>query len=243
MSYGGLIGAQCEHPDGCQGDPNRKRRHNTTLGVACTLHYARIKNSGKWGPAGYIRKYGKVATEGSKECTRCGEFKTVDTFGSDQRRPDGLNIYCKSCVKLNIRSRVCAMCGSPSTGKRDGTCGQECHLRWKVMNGKNTTYVDEAGYVVLTGHIDHPNCRGQKGKSNWGHIFEHVVVMVEHLDRPLVEDENVHHKNGVRDDNRIENLELWSKSQPFGQRVEDKVEWAIELLTLYRPEALASEEG
>jgi hypothetical protein len=62
---------------------------------------------------------------------------------------------------------------------------------------------------------------------------EHRLVMEFHLGRALVGDEQPHHKNGNRSDNRIENLELWSSLQPSGQRVTDKLAYAREIIARY----------
>lgn len=96
------------------------------------------------------------------------------------------------------------------------------HPRW--TGGRS---MDKRGYVrvYIEGHAPGtPRYR-----------LEHVLVMEENIGRVLFPGETVHHKNGIRHDNRIENLELWSSNHGPGQRVKDKVKWAIEILKLYAP--------
>lgn len=98
-------------------------------------------------------------------------------------------------------------------------------LRTKRKQGEG--HLKKNGYRVLN-IKGHPNSCSKKG---W--IYEHVVVMSKNLNRPLTKGEAVHHKNGIKHDNRIENLELWSRSHPPGQRISDKIDWCIEFLNKY----------
>lgn len=150
-----------------------------------------------------------------------------------KQRPSGRYYNCKSC-RFKAAKVPCPQCGKPKSDIAT-TChdckpkvtGSE-HPSWKGGN----RVIDRDGYARI-------KCAGHPKANGTGqYVKEHVLVMEEHLGRYLLPGENVHHKNGDRADNRLENLELWSKAQPAGQRVEDKVAWALELLRLYAPETL-----
>lgn len=76
-------------------------------------------------------------------------------------------------------------------------------------------------YTTATGYVFLSTAEGQRA--------EHRVVMELHIGRRLLPCENVHHRNGIRNDNRIENLELWDHSQPRGQNIHDKLAYYREL--------------
>lgn len=94
-----------------------------------------------------------------------------------------------------------------------------------VKRPKQTT----EGYVLVF-DPDHLNHRLD------GWILEHVQVVSSVLGRPLMARENVHHKNGIKNDNRPENLELWVSMQPSGQRIIDLIEHAELILATYGAE-------
>lgn len=138
-------------------------------------------------------------------------------------------------------TRACAACSTPverpermMLGDRI-YCSRACAARFAARGGGRPvaatlgdTRPHREGYLLEYVGRD-------RIASGW--MLQHRVVMEAHLGRPLLASENVHHVNGQRGDNRPENLELWSRSQPAGQRVVDKVAWCREFLGLYGDDA------
>lgn len=88
---------------------------------------------------------------------------------------------------------------------------------------------EKDGYIII---------KVKKGSSSLSRdwVKEHRYVMEQHIGRSLLPEENVHHKNGNKKDNRLENLELWVTKQPKGQRPIDLVEYADWIITKYKNE-------
>jgi hypothetical protein len=191
----------------------------------CSMHWQRIY---RHNDVHYVRKFSKYVCA-VKECS------------TPVRSKNGLcRVHYKRMKRhgntdLQKRRNACQVEGCTKYRHRRGYC--ETH-HWRLIKYGDPNLVSRykgpeglgtltrEGYRLVRGH-GHPNTRP------CGVIFEHVLIMSNHLGRPLSKGENVHHLNGQRDDNRIENLELWSKSQPCGQRVRDKIKWAKEILALY----------
>lgn len=102
-------------------------------------------------------------------------------------------VLANHLVNGKSKGRFCSMACCHAAG---GNLGNR-------SKGVNTPHINAQGYVMI------------------GRKREHRLVMEKTLGRYLLPRETVHHINGIRNDNRPENLELWKKSQPAGQRSKD----------------------
>jgi hypothetical protein len=126
----------------------------------------------------------------------------------------------KSYFTYQLTHNIVKSCGCYNKevlSKRKG----ENNPSWKGGNGT----VNGRGYR----YIRHGKDRG---------MLEHRIIFENYHNIKLLPHQSIHHINGIKTDNRIDNLELWDSSQPFGQRVEDKLDYYFSIITTYKDNPL-----
>jgi hypothetical protein len=241
--------AQCS-VDGCE-------KQAKTRGL-CMTHYSAARR------AGLHRKYARhTVPQYEKPCSvdGCGmKTQTVGLcrrhyqraryrqFAEAMKTSSGTNvgqIYSKPLPAGQVE------CGNPGCTRRTLVAlaverGGLCKHHWRRKLIQEAYESKRCGFDGCTNRPYGAFCKEHRGLSRKPYINkdgyvqiggakEHRLIMEKLLGRKLLPHENVHHKNGVKTDNRIENLELWVRSQPSGQRVSDQVAWAREILNTYTP--------
>lgn len=183
-----------------------------------------------------------------KECSK--PFTMMESYLAAYRKKfDRDPLFCSMpCSSANLkkvadeRNRFkCLQCGVEQDRRRkpggriyaqQKFCSRKCkgdHQRdsaWKRFDSGNVKrHMKRHGYMWISVPSTETGVKSA--------ILEHRYVMSRHIGRDLTADETVHHLNGIRSDNRIENLELFNSRHGPGQRVVDKVQFAIEILIQY----------
>ncbi len=199
--------------------PNRRRRDIEPKTCACGRSFVPVAPRIRFCSLRCGVRFGGRIRE--KRCPQCpAVFETKSA----------IQVYCSLRCQREARCartvRFCEACGTPYHGIdiRRRFCSRNCAVlnanrqrgerayNWK---GGRTLTSPTNGYVRVRAP-DHPRARKASP-----YVLEHLLVMERLLGRYLLPHERVHHKNGRRDDNRPENLELWKMKDPPGVRASD----------------------
>lgn len=148
-----------------------------------------------------------------RRCVKCRKYFS----------PSSRHVDCPSC-RAKFYRRPCPNCGK-LIDRKSKIC-KSCFYKSKQYPISKKKHKNKNGYIYVY-FKNHPY------SDKTGRVFEHRIVMEKKLGRYLFPFENIHHRNGVKSDNRLTNLELWTKPQPIGVRVKDVVKWAQDILKLY----------
>ncbi len=159
-------------------------------------------------------------------CTKCGDEVEEYAYGGTRGKK------CKPCFlaqnavygKKSFYGRKidCPRCGErkidPTRSKVCNRCAGAVYIRAKER-GK-PTFHKPSGYWLVKLPPDDPMISMANGNN---HVRQHRLVMADHIGRPLLQDETVHHINHDRGDNRIENLELMARADHNAMHLEDRL--------------------
>lgn len=149
-----------------------------------------------------VQKMKERAERIKYQCLNCGKEFSLLASQMRVRVKTAQVKYCSlDCyyAAIKTKERICAHCQKPFEPQRATSkyCSVKCKNEARIGK-KRSEFWYENGYRVIS-------------LGDGVGIKEHIKIMEDHIGRKLEPDEIVHHINFVRDDNRLENLQLLKK--------------------------------